>query len=129
MKDIKVEVSKHRVLFKSKHGKVEGFIGRPPADTVLFSGYDRYQHFVTRLLEHYGKVDHRNLQQMICRPVSMGSNLHNAIFHPSTLEVWVAIAHPDGSPACNQPYHRYQLTPRKQATPSGNDTSAIPRKK
>jgi len=48
----------------------------------------------------------------------MGSNLHNAIFHPSTLEVWVAIASADGKPACTQPYYRYRLRPRKAAAPA-----------
>lgn len=109
----KIDVCKHRILFKSKKDQIEGFIGRPPADTVIFSGYDRFEHFAKRLDAHYGKVNEKNLMQMIRRPVSMGSNLHNAIFHPRTLEVWVAVAGTDGTPACNRPYYRYRLIPRK----------------
>lgn len=110
---MKVDVSKHRILFRGKDAagkhRIKGFIAMPPADSLVISGPDRYQHFVERLVKNYGKVDHTLLQKMVKRPVSMKSNLHVAIFHPETLEVWVAVAAKDGSPACNQPYYRYTL--------------------
>ena len=87
----------------------------PPKDTLVLSGYDRYQHFIDRLLPRFGEVDERALMEMVKRPVSMKSNLHVAIFHPETLEVWVAVAASDGSPACDQPYYRYSLA-KEQAT-------------
>ena len=111
-KDFRIDVTKHSILFRDQKGEVEGFIGRPPKDTVILSGHDRYQHFTRRLAPAYGKVDEKVLQKMIRRPVSMKSNLHNAIFHPATLEVWVAVAASDGSPACNQTYYRYSLAPK-----------------
>jgi len=62
-----------------------------------------------RVDERYGKIDEGALIEMVKRPVSMKSNLHVAIFKPETLEVWVAVAGSDGTPACNQPYHHYRL--------------------
>ena len=62
-----------------------------------------------RFEKQFGQVDETVLEELIRRPVSMKSNLHNAIFHPSTLEAWVAVAGADGEPACNQPYHHYRL--------------------
>ncbi|MDW8036908.1 MAG: non-reducing end alpha-L-arabinofuranosidase family hydrolase, partial [Thermoguttaceae bacterium] len=46
--------------------------------------------------------------QIIKRPVAMASNLHNAIFSPETLEMWVADAGRD-TPACDEPYVRVCL--------------------
>ena len=54
--------------------------------------------------------------EMVKRPVSMKSNLHVAIFHPATLEVWVAVAGPKGEPACNQTYYKFVLPKPDQAS-------------
>lgn len=105
----KVDTRKHSVLLRGEKG-VEGFFAMPPEDTLVLSGPDRYRTFIERLLPNYGKVDEKQLIEMVKRPVSMKSNLHVAIFHPSTLEAWVAVAASDGTPACNQPYYRFQLT-------------------
>jgi isopenicillin-N N-acyltransferase-like protein len=108
LRGVRVKQGKYRILFKAKK-KVEGFIALPPKDTLVLSGYDRYQHFIDRLIPRFGKVDHKALIEMVKRPVSMKSNLHVAIFHPEKLEMWVAVASKDGKPACSQPYYRYQL--------------------
>ena len=71
----------------------------------------------------YGNVDAAWLQKGIDRPVSMKANLHNAVFHPATLEAWVAVAGKDGEPACTQPYHRFQLI--KQADWTVKETTMI----
>ena len=76
----------------------------PPADVVVVTGDKRFEAFCVRLEEHYGKVDETNLRTLLCRPVSLKQNLHVAIFHPSTRTAWIAIAAPDGSPACDQAY-------------------------
>ncbi|MEZ6186220.1 MAG: C45 family peptidase [Planctomycetota bacterium] len=109
LKDVQVESGPYRTVFKAEGG-ASGFIAQPPADTIVLSGPDRYLHFVERLMNgNYGKVDAPLLQELCKRPVAMKSNLHIAIFHPETLEVWVAVAAQDGSPACDQPYFRYSL--------------------
>jgi len=99
-----------QTLIRSSEGKMIGMLNTPPEDSVIISGPDRYKVFAERLLENYGKTNETLLQAMIKRPVAMKSNLHNAIFHPSTLEAWVAHAAANGDPACNQPYHHFRLT-------------------
>jgi hypothetical protein len=42
------------------------------------------------------------------RPVAMKSNLHNALFAPQSLEVWVANAGPK-TPASKEPYTHYDF--------------------
>lgn len=104
-----------QILLKSTEGKKMGFLNTPPEDSVIISGEDRYKTFAERLLEQYGKVDEKVMQEMIKRPVSMKGNLHNAIFHPATLEAWVANAGADGEPACDRQYYRYQLKKQEEA--------------
>ena len=99
-------------------------IHTPPEDTIVISGLDRYTLFCERLEKEYGRVDEKVLMKMVRRPVSMKSNLHVAIFHPKTLRAWIAVAAPDGNPACNQPYVEIRLGKKpkvvtKETTPSG----------
>jgi len=49
------------------------------------------------------------LIEIIKRPVAMSSNLHDAIFAPETLEMWVSDAAMHGRSACDEPYARLQL--------------------
>ncbi len=86
-----------------------------PKDTLLLTGTiapERYPILEKRILDHYGSIDALALIDIIKQPVARTSNLHNAIFHPSSLRVWVAHAGPLGpelEPACDQPYHCYSL--------------------
>jgi len=107
---------------------VRGFVALQPED-VLISGYDRYQRFMERLGPRYGEVDEGALMEMVKRPVSMGSNLHVAIFHPESLEVWVAVAGRDGAPAGEQPYARYVLGGEgsAEAAPAAEPGAAPPK--
>ena len=45
---------------------------------------------------------------LMARGVSMKSNMHNALFKPATLEMWVANSTVE-QPACNLPYSYYDL--------------------
>ncbi len=87
-----------------------------PKDTLLLTGTiapERYPILEKRILDHYGSINAASLIDIIKQPVARTSNLHNAIFHPSSLRVWVAHAGPLGpelEPACNQPYHCYCLS-------------------
>ncbi len=98
-----------QTLIESPKGDEIAMFNLQPEDCVIISGPDRYRYFAERIVEQYGKVDENVLQEVIKRPVSMKSNLHNAIFHPSTLEAWVAHADKEGNPSCNQPYHHFKL--------------------
>ena len=104
-----IQSSPFQTLILSADKKVLSFLNTPPEDSVIISGVDRYKFFADRLKEKYGQVDAQLLQEMIKRPVAMKSNLHDAIFHPATLEAWVANAGPKGEPACDQPYYHYVL--------------------
>lgn len=87
-----------------------------PKDTLLLTGTiapERYPVLEKRILDNYGSIDNTSLIDIIKQPVARTSNLHNAIFHPSSLRVWVAHAGPLGpeiEPACDQPYHCYCLS-------------------
>jgi hypothetical protein len=104
---VRLKQSDHVIEFKGKGFK--GVFAKQPEDTVLISGADRFQCFAERLAKVHGSVDEKALMEIVLRPVSMKSNLHTAIFHPGTREVWVAVAAKDGSPACDQPYTRFTL--------------------
>lgn len=109
VRGFKVQTSPVQTMLEGANGELIGMINQQPESSVIISGPDRYRFFTERLLENYGKVDEVLLQEMIKRPVSMKSNLHNAIFRPETLEAWVAHAGPKGEPACDQPYHHFKL--------------------
>ena len=71
-------------------------------DAVLMSAGDRYQNLVRRVRENYGRIDAQTLLAIIKRPVAMRSNLHDAIFEPQDLRLWVMDAGRN-IPACDQP--------------------------
>ena len=109
---LRVEQGPHGLLFRGEGG-ARGFLALQPADALVISGPDRYQHFCARLAARaaagQGPLDVPALIELVKRPVSMKDNLHVAIFRPETLEAWVAVAAPDGAPACDQPYARFTL--------------------
>jgi hypothetical protein len=76
-------------------------------NAVLLSAGDRYHNLVQRVRERYGKIDARALFEIIKRPVAMRSNLHDAIFEPQDLRIWVANASRK-EPACDQPPAVYE---------------------
>ena len=76
-------------------------------DAVLLSGGERYKHLVRRVRESYGRIDAKMLQEIIRRPVSMRSNLHDAIFEPQDLRLTVFDAGRK-IPACDMPPAIYE---------------------
>ena len=74
-----------------------------PEDTVLVSGPDRATVLAQRVRQFYGAIDPRTMTEIIKRPVSMNSNLHDAVFSPETLDMWFADAGRH-TPACDEPY-------------------------
>lgn len=89
--------------------KPEGVSFEQPADCVAVTACERYPTLKERLEENFGSIDVLAMQAIIRQPVSMGSNLHDAIFVPSELKLWVAHAGPDDEPACDQPYTMFSL--------------------
>jgi isopenicillin-N N-acyltransferase like protein len=50
----------------------------------------------------------QDMIELIKRPVAMRSNLHDAVFRPETLDLWVADAG-RATPACDEPYAHFNL--------------------
>lgn len=89
-----------------------GLIHQQPPHCLVMTGFphpQRYPILVQRLLDCYGRIEVKDLQQVIKQPVAMPTNLHNAIFAPATLDVWIAQAGPQGEPACDEFYEHYNL--------------------
>jgi len=96
-------------LLVLKPGQQHPLLPTVPEDTVLMSGDDRAKVLSRRLHEQYGKIDARAMIEIIKRPVSMRSNLHDAVFAPETLDIWFADAG-RSTPACDEPYAHCNLT-------------------
>ncbi len=89
-------------------GQQDPRLAHMPEDTVLVSGEDRSKVLSQRVMENYGRIDVPKLVEIIKRPVSMQSNLHDAIFAPATLEMWCSDAGRN-TPACDEPYAHVNL--------------------
>ncbi|HEY3321018.1 MAG TPA: C45 family peptidase [Planctomycetota bacterium] len=91
-----------------KPGQQHELLPPVPEDTVFISGGDRAKELSKRLAEKHGQIGPQEMMEIIKRPVAMGSNLHNAIFAPATLDLWFADAGKK-SPACNEAYAHVNL--------------------
>lgn len=81
-------------------------------DTLIVSGTSRFIAINDLIDVHYGKIDKDLLIEIMKSPVSMESNLHNAVFAPETLTMWLAVAKDpaeENFQACYQTYHEYNL--------------------
>lgn len=85
----------------------------PLKDVVMISRDERFVALREAVHKNYGKVDKDLLIEIMKRPVSMKSNLHNAIFLPQKLKMWLAVAkNPDDMEdfqACYQTYYEYDM--------------------
>jgi len=83
-----------------------------PEDTILMTGSDRYRILRERIVENYGKINLEKLIEIIKRPVSMSGNLHNAIFLPEEMKMFLAVAkraYEKDFQACYQVYNEFDL--------------------
>lgn len=95
-------------------GEAVPLLPEPVEDAVVLSAGSRYKELVKRVRALHGRIGPEEMQRIITRPVAMRSNLHNAIFEPPALTLWVAHAS-RRQPACDQPYVKYsweELFPR-----------------
>lgn len=88
----------------------------PVKDAVLLSGPGRYEKLVERVQANYGQIDAQTAIRLMDRPVAMKSNLHNILFAPQSLELWVANAG-GTTMACKETYFHYNLTELLQQIP------------
>ena len=86
----------------------------PVEDAVLLSEGSRYKLLVKRVRELHGRIGPEEMQRIISRNVAMRANLHDVIFEPQTLMLWIANASRH-SPACDERFVKYtwdELFPR-----------------
>ena len=91
-----------------KPNEFNPMLARPMEDAVLMSAGGRYTCLADRTEKMYGKFTPLTALDLMARGVSMKSNMHNVLFKPKTLELWVANSTIE-SPACNLPYTHYDL--------------------
>jgi isopenicillin-N N-acyltransferase like protein len=107
-----VDNTSHQTLLFENDQRLAGLFRLQPTDCLLLTGYphpQRYPVLIERLLEKIGGIDEKALMEIIKCPVARESNLHNAIFQPSQLKVWIAHAGPNDEPACDQAYHEWDF--------------------
>ncbi len=90
-------------------GERNPLLPEPVKDAVLLSAGDRYEELVRRVKTSHGDFTAETAIRLMDRPVAMESNLHVALFEPSSLRFWVANAGKDGQPAAEQEYHEFNL--------------------
>ncbi len=111
-------------------GRQHELLPHVPDDVVLVSGPGRAEVLSQRIQEHYGKIDAARLIEIIKRPVSMKSNLHDAVFAPQSLEMWFADAGRHTC-ACDEPYAHFKLPElieffQQNATPAAAPPATAP---
>lgn len=107
-----IENTPYQTLFFEHDHRLAMLFRLQPKDCLLLTGYphpERYPVLVDRALQQYGSIDEKALMEIIKCPVARPSNLHNAIFQPSQLKVWISHAGPNDQPACDQEYVEWKL--------------------
>ncbi len=108
-----MESSSHQMLLYDSNKRLSSLYHQQPQHCLLLTGFchpERYPLLVKRVLSAYGMIDEKVLEEIIKRPVARDSNLHNAIFLPSQLKLWISHAGPQDEPACDQPYAAFSLS-------------------
>lgn len=98
-----------KYLHPNESNSIQKWVHKQPKDCLLISREKKYDLLFDRIQQSYGKINAVTLQEIIKQPVSMKSNLHNAIFSPANLDVWISHAGPSNEPACDQPYYHFNL--------------------
>jgi hypothetical protein len=82
---------------------------KQPQDILMIAKDEHYDILKNRLLSSYGHIGLEDLKKAIKTPIAHLGNLHNAIFAPETLDLWISHAGKSNEPACDQPYHHFNL--------------------
>lgn len=108
-----VSNSSFQTLMLDANNKSIGFINTQPQNCLLLTGFSdpgRYSILAERIQAAYGSINAFTLMEAIKRPVAHVANLHNAIFVPAKLQVWISHAGRNDEPACDEPYSLFSLT-------------------
>jgi hypothetical protein len=106
-----------------KPGEDHPQLGPGIADAVVLSAGSRLTELRARVQANYGKIDAERAMGLMCRPVAMKSNLHNALFVPQDGVFYVANAD-HKHPAAERPYARYDLNALLRTMPGAVPESA-----
>lgn len=104
--------SEFQSRFHNDEGTLIALFNHQPKDCIVLRGFgypERYPIVAERIHDQHGKIDVEVLQEMVKAPATNETNLHNAIFRPSTLDLWVSHAGEDGTPASEQRYFQFNL--------------------
>ncbi len=108
-----LENTPYQILLFENDSRLALLFRQQPKDCLLLTGFphpERYPILIDRVLAHYGSIDEQSLIDIVKRPVARESNLHNAIFKPSELKVWIAHAGSNDEPACDQEYLEWDFS-------------------
>ena len=86
-------------------------------DAVVLSAGGRLTELRRRVTERHGRIDAETGRWLMSRPVAMRSNLHDVLFVPADLVLWVAQAGRD-RPAAEMPYARLDVADLIRRLPS-----------
>jgi len=81
----------------------------PVENTILMSADQRYLNLARLVKAGCGTFTEQSAIRLMDAPVAMKSNLHDALMVPEDAVIYVANAHPDGSPAWKQKYYRFDI--------------------
>ncbi|MCH9631520.1 MAG: hypothetical protein S4CHLAM37_15430 [Chlamydiia bacterium] len=110
--DYKADCKKGRAsIYDAKHNLIANFF-QQPENTLIITGFfkpERYSEIYSDIQRSFGKITPIKLGKMLHEKSSLSTNLHNAIFYPKELKVWISHASCDNEPAYTQPYELYSL--------------------
>jgi isopenicillin-N N-acyltransferase-like protein len=113
IKDARALYCTPKIFMTIKPGQNHPYLpSPPPKDTLIASAEDRYLKALERINDNYGNIDKDILIKILKRPVSMESNLHNAIFIPKDLKIWYSVADNPSKylyQACYQTYYEFDM--------------------
>jgi hypothetical protein len=104
--------SEYQVAVHSDSKTLVALFHRQPKDCIVMTGFahpQRYPHLIEDILSHYGSISPFTLQKLLNEKTTLSSNLHNAIFLPSELKVWVSHIGKQGEPAYTQNYTFFDM--------------------
>ncbi|PCI95713.1 hypothetical protein COB11_01290 [Candidatus Aerophobetes bacterium] len=110
--DYQADCKKGRASIYDAKGSLIANFFHQPANTLIVTGFfkpERYSEIYSDIQNSFGNINTLTLKKMLNAKTSSDSNLHNAIFYPKELKVWISHAKSENEPAYSQPYEVYNL--------------------
>jgi isopenicillin-N N-acyltransferase like protein len=109
----KILSSNYQTVLYDNSNNLIALLHHQPRDSIVLTGFAhpaRYPHLIDGINSHFGSISHLTLQNLLNDKTTLSSNLHNAIFLPSELKMWVSHAGKEGEPAYTQGYTCFEMT-------------------